>query len=165
MMFLLLLLCRLLTLGIILWLSPEKIEKAVPFFWGRLSPRGDAVVVCVRTYVRLGDFSPVGFGLLCLFINRGVVRGLFVSRCELRRHSAVFKVYAINFFKITDTWIQWFKIRIVSVFEGQAFLDDFKRNSRRDFTSRLAALDNHCQGDFRVVVRRESDEPGVVVFL
>ena len=124
MMFLLLLLCRLLTLGIILWLSPEKIEEAVPFLWGRLSPRGDAVVVCVRTDVRLGDFSTVGFGLLCLFINRLIVGGLFVCRCELRRHSTVFKVYAINCFEISNTWIQWFKIRVISVFEGQAFLDD-----------------------------------------
>ena len=73
MMFLLLLLCRLLTLGIILWLSPKKIEEAVPFFWGRLSPRGDAVVVCVRTDVRLGDFSSVRFGVLGLFIHRGVI--------------------------------------------------------------------------------------------
>ena len=96
MMFLLLLLCRLLTLGIILWLSPEKIEEAVPFFRGRLSPRGDAVVVCVRTDVRLGDFSTFGFGLLCLFINRLVVRGLFVCRGDLRRYSAVFEIYAIN---------------------------------------------------------------------
>ena len=74
MMFLLLLLRRLLlTLGIVLWLSPEKIEKAVPFFRGRLSPRSDAVAVCVRTDVRFGDFSSAAFGVLCLFVNRGIV--------------------------------------------------------------------------------------------
>ena len=74
MMFFLLLLRRLLlALGIVFWLSPEKIEKAVPFFRGRLSPRSDAVIVCVRTDVRLGDFSSVGFGVLGLFGNRGVV--------------------------------------------------------------------------------------------
>ena len=72
-MFLLWLLRRLLTLGFILWLSPEKIEKAVPFFRGRLSPRSDAVIVCVRTDVRFGDFGPVGFCVLSLFSNRGVV--------------------------------------------------------------------------------------------
>ena len=123
MMLLLLLLRRLLTLGIILWLSLEKIEKAVPFFWGRLSPRGDAVV-CVRTDVRLGDFSSAAFGVLCLFINRGIVCGLVVCRRYLRRHSTVFKIYAINCFEITDTWIQGFKIGVISMFEGQAFLDD-----------------------------------------
>ena len=74
MMFLLLLLRRLLlTLGIVFWLSPEKIEKAVPFFRGRLSPRSDTVIVCVRPDIRFGDFSPVGFGMLGLFSNRGVV--------------------------------------------------------------------------------------------
>src|SRR5580704_9016247 len=72
-MFLLLLLRRLLTLGILLWLSPEKIEKAVPFFGGRLSPRSDAVVICVRTYIRLSDFGPGGFGMFRFFVNRGVV--------------------------------------------------------------------------------------------
>ena len=81
-MFLLLLLRRLLTLGLILWLSPEKIEKAVPFFRGRLGPRNDAVVVCVRTYVRFGDLRPARFVvlslLLCLFVNRSVVGGLLV---------------------------------------------------------------------------------------
>ena len=72
-MFLLRLLRWLLTLGIILWLSLEKIEKAVPFFRGRLSPRGDAVVVCVRTDVRFGNFSPAAFGVFGLIINLGVV--------------------------------------------------------------------------------------------
>ena len=72
-MFLLRLLRWLLTLGIILWLSLEKIEKAVPFFRGRLRARGDAVVVCVRTNVRFGDFSSVRFGVLGLFIHRGVI--------------------------------------------------------------------------------------------
>ena len=96
MMFLLRLLCRLLTLGFVLWLSPEEIEKAVPFFWGRLSARSDAVVVCFRTDVRFGDLCPAGFGMFCLFINRGVVCCLVVCRRVLRRQSAVFKVYAIN---------------------------------------------------------------------
>jgi len=44
----------LLPLGFILWLSPEKIEKAVPFLWGWLSPRSNAVIVCVRTNVGFG---------------------------------------------------------------------------------------------------------------
>jgi hypothetical protein len=56
-MFFLLLLRWLLTLGFFLWLSPEKIEKAVPFLRGRLSPRSDAVV-CVLANVRLSDISP-----------------------------------------------------------------------------------------------------------
>ena len=58
MMFFLRLLRWLLPLGFILRLSPEKIEKAVPFFWGWLSPRNSAVIVCFRTNVRLGDISP-----------------------------------------------------------------------------------------------------------
>jgi len=44
----------LLSLGFILWLSPEKIEKAVPFFRGWLSPRSNAVIVCVGTDIWLG---------------------------------------------------------------------------------------------------------------
>ena len=72
-MFLLWLLRRLLTLGFIVWLSPEKIEKAVPFFRGRLSPRSGPVIVRFRTYVRFGDLGPVGFSVLGFFINRGVV--------------------------------------------------------------------------------------------
>ena len=72
-MFLLWLLRRLLTLGFILWLSPEKIEKAVPFFRGRLSPRSGAVVVCFRTDVRFGDLGPVGFSVFGLFIDLGIV--------------------------------------------------------------------------------------------
>ena len=96
-MFLLLLLRRLLlTLGIVFWLSPEKIEKAVPFFRGRLSPRGDAVVVGVRTDVRFGNVSPAAFGVFCLFVDGSVVCGLVVRRRVLSWYYAVFKVYAIN---------------------------------------------------------------------
>ena len=61
MMFFLLLLRWLLTLGFFLWLSLEKIEKAVPFLRGGFSPRSDAVVVCVGTNVRLSDISPFSF--------------------------------------------------------------------------------------------------------
>ena len=73
MFLLLLLLRRLLTLGFFLRLSLEKIEEAVPLFRGRLSPRGGAMVVGVRTDVRFGNFSPAAFGVFGLFINLGVV--------------------------------------------------------------------------------------------
>jgi len=53
-MFFLRLLRWLLSLGFILWLSPEKIEKAVPFFRGWLSPRSKAVIVCVWADIWLG---------------------------------------------------------------------------------------------------------------
>ena len=72
-MFLLLLLRRLLTLGFILWLSPEKIEKAVPFFRGRLSPRSDAVVVCVRTNIRFSDVSSVLVWIAFVSSSTGVL--------------------------------------------------------------------------------------------
>ena len=53
--FFLLLLRWLLPLGFIFRLSPEKIEKAVPFFWGWLSPRNNAVIVCVWTDIGFGN--------------------------------------------------------------------------------------------------------------
>ena len=134
-MFFLLLLRRLLTLGFFLWLSPEKIEKAVPFFRGRLSTRSDAVVVCVRTNVWLGDVSPFSFGLLLLFIDRSAVGGFVVCRRKLRRYSAVFKIYAINGLKVTNTWIEWLYIRVVTMFKSQAFLDDLRGNRRRYFAA------------------------------
>ena len=62
-MFLLWLLRRLLTLGFILWLSPEKIEKAGRFP-GSAQPAQRTVVVCFRTDVRFGDLGPVS--LVCL---------------------------------------------------------------------------------------------------
>ena len=81
MMFLLLLLCRLLLiLGFTLWLSPEKIEKAVPFLRGRLSPRSSAVIICIRTDIRFCDFTPFRLGSSFLFLvgNRVVVSGLVI---------------------------------------------------------------------------------------
>src|SRR6476620_7184347 len=165
MMFLLLLLRRLLTLRFLLWLSPEKIEKAVPFFGGRLSPLSDAVVICIRTDVRFCDIGPVGFGVLSLFVHRGSVCCLVVCRRELRSYSTVLVVYAIYFFKIANPWIQRFKIGVISPFKGQAFLNDLGGNGRRDFTARLASLNQDCQSEFRMVVRCERDEPGIVVLL
>jgi len=52
-MLFLLLLRWLLPLRFIFRLSLEKIEKAVPFFWGWLSPRNNAVIVF---------WTDVGFG-------------------------------------------------------------------------------------------------------
>src|SRR5580692_11175603 len=127
-MFFLLLLRRLLTLGFFLWLSPEKIEKVVPFFRGRLRPRSDAVVVCVRTSVRLSDVSPFSFGLLLLFVDRSAVGGFVVCRRILRRYGAVFKINAINRLKVTNNWVQRLYFRIVTMFKSHAFLDDLRGN-------------------------------------
>src|ERR1700756_4692492 len=139
-MFFLLWLRWLLTLGFFLWLSPEKIEKVVPFFRGRLSPRSDAVIVCVRTNVRLGDVSPFSFGLLLLLIDRSAV-GSFIVRCrKLRMYSAVFKIYAINCFKVTNSRIQRLYFRVVTMFKSQALLDDLRGNRRSYFAARLTAL-------------------------
>src|SRR5271166_570807 len=164
-MFFLLLLRRLLTLGFFLWLSPEKIEKAVPFFRGRLSPRSDAVVVCVRTNVRLSDVTPFSFGLLLLFVDRSAVGGFVVRGRKLRSYSAVFKINAINCLKVTNTWVEWLYIRVVTMFKSHAFLDDLRGNRCRYFAARLTTLHEHSKGEFRVVVRRKSDEPSVIVFL
>ena len=54
-MLFLLLLRWLLPLRFIFRLSLEKIEKAVPFFWGWLSPRNNAVIVCVWTDIGFGN--------------------------------------------------------------------------------------------------------------
>src|SRR5260370_19316096 len=161
-MFFLSLLRRLLTMGFFLWVSPEKIEKVVPFFRGR---RSDAVVVCVRTNDRVRDVSQFSFGLLLLFVDRSAVGGFVVCRRKLRRYSAVFKIYAINCLKVTNTWIQRLYFRVVTMFKRHAFLDDLRGNRRRYFAARLTALHEHGEGELRVVVRRESDEPGVVGFL
>src|SRR6516162_10274022 len=103
--------------------------------------------------------------MLSLFIDWGVVGGFVVRGRELRGYSTVFKIYAINCLKITNRWIHRFDFGVVTVFKGQALLDDLRSDGRRDFATRLAALHKHGEGEFGLVVWREGDEPGIVVFL
>ena len=69
-MMLFLRLLRWLTLSIAVWLSPEEIEKAVPFDRGWLSPRSNAVIVGVWTDIRFGDLGSRLSRALLLFVRR-----------------------------------------------------------------------------------------------
>src|SRR5258708_37950818 len=53
---------------------------------------------------------------------------------------------------------------VVSTLEREALGENFLRDRRRDATTRLRALNHHAERELGILVRRETDEPHVVVF-
>src|SRR6478672_4739874 len=158
-MFFLRLLRWLLPLGFILWLSPEKIEKAVPLFWGWLSPRGTAVIVCVWTDIWFGHRSPLLLGTFLFFVRRravGAVGCFIVRRRKLCGYRTVLEVHAIHFFEIADGRIHGLDLRVVTALKGMGFLYYFRGDRRGNFTAGLTSLDNDSQGEFWMIIRSKS---------